>query len=276
MELEDYVEKELVKNGYYVQYKNLTIMYNNLQITEYDIISTDFVIEVKSGKAPKFKLSQQRHQLLFLPKNYKLYYYCPNVDDENLENLNFCMSKIIFVNKLEDIYKNHKPYSFELNIKDIKSFIRLLSLTLAEIKCIGRINIRENDFYHVYLSCKYMTDHYNIEDMIKNSYKCEHLLNNNIIYLTTKFNNNITSLISKSAYKKIEFKEICPLKTNYHFIEYNKKNMCNISLDLRLPLIENLTQRCKCCEIIILTKTLNKDYCRKCISLLQIKMKLIK
>ena len=265
MELEDYVYDELIKNGYYVQYKNLTITYKNEQITEYDIISTGFAIEVKSGKSPKFKLSQQRHQLLFLPLNYKLYYYCPNVDEENLENLNFCMSKIIFVNKLEDIYKNHKPYSFELNVKDTKSFIRLLSLTLNAIKCIGRIHIKENDFYHVYLSCKYMTDHYNVEDMIKNSAKCEYLLNDTIIYLTTKFSNNITTLVSKSISKKIEFKEIRPLKTNYHYIEYNKKNMCNISLDLRLPLIENLTQRCKSCKIITLTKILNNNICRKCV-----------
>ena len=265
MELEDYVYDELIKNGYYVQFKNLTIMHKNEQITEYDIISTGFAIEVKSGKSPKFKLSQQRHQLLFLPVNYKLYYYCPNVDDENLENLNFCMSKIVFVNKLEDIYKKHKPYSFELNVKDAKSFIRLLSLPLNAIKCISKIYIKENDFYHIYLSCKYMTDHYNIEDMIKNSTKCEYLLNNIIIYLTTKFNNNITSLVSNSISKKIELEEIQPLRINYHYIEYDKKNMCSIALDLRLPLIENLTQRCTSCKNITLTKILNKGVCRKCV-----------
>jgi hypothetical protein len=265
MELEDYVYKELIKNGYYVQHKNLTIIHKNEQITEYDIISTGFAIEVKSGKAPKFKLSQQRHQILFLPKNYKLYYYCPNVDDENLENLNFCMSKIIFVNKLEDIYKNHPPYSFELNIKDPRAFIRLLSLTFDIIKCIGKIHINKIDFYHVYLSCKYMTDHYNIDDNVKNSFKCEYLIENNIINLTTKFNRQNTILIAKSASKKIEVTEICSLKTNYHHIEYNKKNMHNIALDLRLPLIENLTQRCKCCKTITLSKILNKDVCRKCI-----------
>jgi hypothetical protein len=260
MELEKAVINALENKGYCVFYKNLSLKYNSINITEYDVILKDFIIEVKSGK--DFKKMQITNQLKYLPEGYKLYYYIPIKGDEEINNLNKIFKDITIVNNLDEIFKNHQRNN-EFNICCRKDFKRFLSLPFEKIKIFDKINILEEDFYFVYFQSLYVYDYVCISENILSSQKVEYLFENGKINFVEEFDHTIP-LISNQNIKFINLpltNSKIDLKPIYN-IDWNKRKIKKIrKYGGSPPLIKNVTKVCKQCDNITFK---NLNYCDDC------------
>lgn len=112
MEFESQVENELIQLGYPIFYRNLTILCNHDQITEFDIISANFIVEVKSGAHfPKLKGFNLVYRHNLLPENFIYFVYCPMISDEELKGMQeqYAKPSFVFIKNLSDITKYVKP-----------------------------------------------------------------------------------------------------------------------------------------------------------------------
>jgi hypothetical protein len=263
MELEKAVINALEEKGYCVYFRNISLKYNQIQITEYDVISKDFIIEVKSGK--DFKYMQIIKQLKYLPDGYKLYYYIPNKDDEEVKKLNTIFKEITIVNNLEEIYKKQKTWN-EFNICNRKDFKRVLSLPLSKIKIFDKLNILEEDFYFVYFQVLYVYDYYciNEEEKIHSSKKIEYLLDTGKINFVKEFDKDIPLITNMNIKNFIEL-EMHDSKINFlnvYNIEWNKRKIKKIRRSGQIPpLRENVTKICNQCDNVTFK---NLKYCDDC------------
>lgn len=272
MQLENYVINELENKGYPVFFRNLRIECNKIQVTEYDVVSRDFIIEVKSGKDLSLKSSQPIKHLRFLPLGYKLYYYCPCKSDEDIKMMNHAYNiegGIIFINSLEEIYKNHKPYN-EVNIKTQKDFTRFLSLSFDKLKIFDKVNVDKETFYYTYLCLNYINDYYSKNDMnpILSSEKIRYLVDNKKINMVENFDKNVATLSTKNPNQTIiitmdqilsgyKLHNLC----KYYYLGWNKNKLENIDVNSDLPLFEGITKWCGCNRRIIFYK---QEDCSKC------------
>jgi hypothetical protein len=259
MELEKLVVSQLEDNGFPVYYKNLTVKYNSTLFTEYDVIGTNFIIEVKSGK--DFKKLQINRHLKYLPEGYKMYYYLPLKSEEEIQYLNERYKTITFINNLEIIYKNHKLYN-EFNIRSRKDFKRFLSLPFHRIKKFDKLNILFEDFYFVYFYSTCIYDYYCLgEEDVVSSEKIKYLMNKGVINFVTKFNENIPYITSKNIKKFVQIiSDKIDLEKIYK-VDWSKNKIKKIHIGENLPLMDGITKYCMCGSKVIFN---NLNFCDDC------------
>ena len=72
MEFENQVADELTKKGYYIFYKNVEIKDRHNRFIEFDIVCSEFILEIKSGKSLKAKGIYNLMYQNILPNNDRL------------------------------------------------------------------------------------------------------------------------------------------------------------------------------------------------------------
>jgi len=111
MEFEKVTVRALFQLGYPIFYTNLKILHKEYQLSEFDIISDNFIVEVKSGRdvGTKGLFFLKNHNML--PKGYIIYVYCPFYSNQQVKKFNKESSncKIIYINDLRKIARRHKP-----------------------------------------------------------------------------------------------------------------------------------------------------------------------
>jgi hypothetical protein len=245
--LEKRVQRELMEKGYPVCYKNLKIRNRSSIIFEIDIVSLDFVIEIKSGKEIHSIVNQHISYNKYVPKKYTIYFYSPVLSDEEVLYLNKNnATRIIYINSLNVIYKNHEPCK-EINIGSRNLLSRFLYLDFEKIKEFKKIYIKYEDFYRQYFINKYLSDYtYNGDSFF---IKINYLFSMNIICLVDKFDMNIPSLIVESNISGKMFLDDMKLSNHYPiYWNDNKNDVLKIPINSKFPYLKGITYPCRCGE----------------------------
>lgn len=245
--LEKEVQAELISKGYPICYKNLKIKNGCLNLFEIDIISTDFVIEIKSGRETHSITNQHLSYHKYIPERYVIYYYAPALSDEEIKDLNESNGlRIIYTNTLETIYTNHQP-CYEIVIPTQNLFSRFLYLDFPTVKKYNKIYIKYEDFFKQYFINKYLSDYtYNGVSFYK---KINYLLKSGKIRMVNEFKDNIPVLIiqnkipGKMAVEEINFNLNYPIYWND-----NKNDVIKVPINGKFPLLDRITYECNCGE----------------------------
>lgn len=260
-DLEKYVKHELEKRMYNIYYHNLNIIKDKIIVTEYDIISEGFVIEVKSGNEFINK-NQIVNQKKYLPEGFKLYYFCPLMLTENLSEYKSIYKDIEFINTLEPIFDTHKPI-MNLNIKSQRHFTKFLSLHLETLKRFKKIYVDHTTYYYTYITVKYHNDYYNLNDaeMIYHSSKIDYLVHNDILKIVDTFDNNLPMANTKTPIKKVWVNKEDKIKIKKIYELPSTKGMLQkVYHPQKFPYIPGITRLCNCGKNYVFQST-KKEIC---------------
>lgn len=276
---EKFVISELENKGYPIYYHNFRLKKDNIYVTEYDVISEGFIIEVKSGGEIPLNQRQFTNQIKYLPEGYKLYCYCSNKTDQKIVELNTniitkgCSAvdftqnqEIKFINNLESIYNFHPVYN-EVNITSQREFTKFLSLSFERLKNFTKVYMLKETYLYTWLCCKYHNDYYSLNDEIKimHSSKIEYLLEKAILSIQDKLDLNKPFITTKSPRRiihiqntneKIKFKK-------FFLIPSTKDKLIRIYLHYNLPFIQDITVMCSCQKRYIFCKV-SSGKCLEC------------
>ena len=243
--LEKKVQEELSSRGYPICYKNLRIRSGSSVLFEIDIISIDFVMEIKSGKEIHSIVNQHMSYNKYIPKKYTIYFYSPALSNEEVAYLNENnATRIIYINSMNVIYENHDPCR-EINIKSRNLLSRFLYLDFDKIKSFERLNVRYEDFYRQYFINKYLSD-YTYNDVSFFS-KINYLFIMGKFNLVEEFDEDIPSLILESNISGKMY--IQDMKFNKHYPIYwndNKNDVLKIPINSKFPYLKGITYPCSC------------------------------
>ena len=206
MEFEKHVADELFAKGYPIIYRNLSVSLNNGLIGEFDIISKDFVVEVKSGKdINTIGLYFMRNHNI-LPRDFVYYIYCPVIDSETIEMFNKDYSNNIFIytNTLQTIYDNHKPL-IECVIDGQSNMCKVLNLSLESLKKFNRLYIKYEEYNKVFISLHYVRDTYSHIEKIKWSEKLDYLVDSGILVFVEEFDPTIPSIRGFFTHNRVHY-----------------------------------------------------------------------
>jgi hypothetical protein len=172
MEFEGQVARTLEAYGYPIFYRNLRLRYNGSDIAELDIVSTNFIVEVKSGRVENMKGGFNvfyRHNLL--PIDYIYFVYIPKVSDTDLANLHSMYGhnpQYQFINTLEQILAVRPPIwsasitsdrvlrSLLVKYNEIITKFQKLHIQRDVFNTIYDWLLRERDTYHKEYAAKYL------------------------------------------------------------------------------------------------------------------------
>jgi hypothetical protein len=153
MEFESQVARTLEAYGYPIFYRNLRLRYNRSDIAELDIVSTNFIVEVKSGRVENMKGGFNvfyRHNLL--PIDYIYFVYIPKVSDTDLANLHSMYGhnpQYRFINDLDQILSVRPPV-WSASITNDRVFRSLLVKYSEIITKFQRLYIQRDVFNTIY------------------------------------------------------------------------------------------------------------------------------
>jgi hypothetical protein len=235
MELEKQVADELSKNGYYIFYKNLRIIKNKYdEIAELDIVCSEFILEIKSGKYIDSKGIYGLMSHNILPNNFIYYFYCPLYSDSEIIELNNSFTnkhyKLIYINKLETVYNNHKP-NINILVEDEKHLTRILGLTDSNINYINKLYMT----FDTYSKTKSLLDYKSkfIQDIFKNIIRTHRLLSVEHKIHFIHFNDTTDSfkILKKQTITKLLLDKFKTFNLELYF-RYESFENCKIIYDI--------------------------------------------
>ncbi len=263
-ELENHIVKVLEDKGYIIYQQNVKIRVDGNEITEFDIIGFDFIIEVKGGTSDPLtlRLTKQRYNHLnLLPNGYKIYYYYHNLPDEEIVKLNEALKSDTAINSLEPIYRAHKIFN-EVTIKTQADFTKFLGMVpFDKIKTINKITIEKFHFYATYYGLNYVNDYLNIDENVKLSEKINWLKDNKRIHLDWYYDPSIPTVVSnypKNIYA-LGKKGFNPKRTI--FLKWHPEKLEYIPINKMMPEVFGVTKLCKCKKVVIFD---NLEACSSC------------
>jgi hypothetical protein len=228
MEFEKVVANELEKLGYPVFYRNFKIMYNRCYLSEFDIISYDFIVEVKSGKDSQTKGLNLMHSHNILPKQFKYYIYCHILSDEEIHCLNTHLARgnILYINSLSTIQKFHNPMR-DIHISSESAFCNFLNLPMSSIKKFNKVYMSSHIYVKTYTRAKFERDRYSFTDNMTWSQKIDYLFNGQILSLKKDPPPNVPNMIiKKSIRNKVILKRLehftIPIFYTVNFMQKDK------------------------------------------------------
>lgn len=188
---EKVVVEELKALGYPVFYQNLKMRMNGMTFVEFDIISLDFILEVKSGKSLRTCGLDMLYAQRKLPENFVVYIYCKVKTNEEIAEQNSSgLRNIVYINNLQEIVKAHPPRNI-CNIKTEKNLNRFLRTPFELMKRFDMIYVLKDTFNHTHHSLNYIKDWYSKIDGTKRSDKLRHLVDMGKIVFVDTFDANI-------------------------------------------------------------------------------------
>lgn len=179
------VAKQLETLGYPIFYRNFKVFYNRYHLSEFDIVSDGFIVEVKSGRDYKTKGLSFMYSYGLLPSEFKYYIYCPVLSDEEIAALNHCFPRqhILYINSYQKIIENHMPCR-DVHITSECIFANFLNLTMEHINKFGTLFIKPADYFKMVHRVTYERDRYSYKDNMKWSEKITYLMKCGRIVLT--------------------------------------------------------------------------------------------
>jgi hypothetical protein len=237
LEFEKKVADELNRMGFPIFYRNVKIKYKKNNIIEFDIVSSNFIVEVKYGKQQKIYLSGLdfiiQHNMI--PDGYTYYVYIPSKNNIELTELTELYNKpnIVFINTITEIRERHIPKK-ECTIKTQRIFTKFLELTMEEIIKFDTIYINDDIYSKTYNTLNYKRDSYSKIDNIRWSQKVDYLLKTNKLKILQSFDTNIPCIKTTSTPKSIHLHDIEPIKfqLSYNLYEMEKsRDMVDIYIN---------------------------------------------
>ena len=235
MDFEKQVEQQLIQNGYHIFYKNLNIYYNNYNIAELDIICADFILEIKSGKCLKSNGIYKLFSHNILPNNFTYYFYFPLYSSSEIQEFNQSFAnnhyKVIYINSLQDIYKQYPP-SLNIHIESQAQFIRLLTLSDKVLHSLNTISIDLSTYTKTISSLDYKTKH--IQGILKNIVRINKLeqIKHHIIITEHKPSSHFI-IEKKQICKKYIMKKFEPIHIPIYY-RYDVFERCKLIHDIEL------------------------------------------
>lgn len=234
MEFENQVADELSKKGYYIFYKNIEIKYRGNTISELDIVSSEFVVEIKSGKCLNADGIYTLMSHNILPNNFIYYFYCPLYDDSEIAEFNLSFTnkhyKLIYINNLETIYNNHKP-DINILVENEKHLTRILGFTDSNLISINKLYMT----FDTYSKTKALLDYKTvvIQDIFKNIIRTNRLihLEHKIHFIDESEQTDGFKIEKKQALKKLFLDKFKPFTLELYF-RYESFEHCKIIYEI--------------------------------------------
>ena len=185
------VANELRALGYPVFYQNLKMRVNGITFIEFDIVSLDFILEVKAGKSIKTCGLDMLYSHRRLPENFMIYIYCVAKTDEEIAEQNESgLRNILYINDLRHIVASHPPRNI-CNIKSAKNLNRFLRIPYEMMLTFDKIYIQKESLDQIYYGLNYIKDWYSKSDGLKRSDKLQYLLDHGKIVYVDEFNDHV-------------------------------------------------------------------------------------
>jgi hypothetical protein len=206
MEFEEKVANTLRGLGYPIFYRDVTITYTKKFVMgEFDIVSRDFIVEVKSGRDITTRGIDLMYSQGLLPVGFAVYIFCPRFSDTEIAELNQDLYRpnITFINDLAVIRKHHEPVN-ECTVASASLFMRLLRTPLADILRFQKIYMTTHTFIRVYRNVSYMRDLYSKSEGITWSEKIMTLIAGNRIEIVNALPATVPPLMGchRSSYTR--------------------------------------------------------------------------
>lgn len=184
MEFEAVVAQQLRDLGYPVFYRNYKILYQRSAISEFDIVSYGFIVEVKSGRDYGTRGLDFMHSYGILPKEFKYYIYCPVLNDQEIAclNENLARGPISYINSYSPIIENHTP-NRDCVITEETILANFLNLRMCDINSFGTLYITPKIYDQMVYRVHHERDRYSYTDNLKWSEKLAYLMKNKRICL---------------------------------------------------------------------------------------------
>ena len=149
MEFEAVVADQLRVLGYPIFYRNFRIFLNRNSLSEFDIVSYGFIVEVKSGRDYGTKGLNFMYSYGILPIEFKYYIYCPMMNDDEILCLNDRLARgpILYINSYRPILVNHPPMR-DCVITNESILANFLNLEMKIINRFGKLYM-DRDFFNV-------------------------------------------------------------------------------------------------------------------------------
>jgi hypothetical protein len=237
MEAEEEAAKTLEQMGYIVLYRNLNVMYKKNTVCEFDIVLSNCIVEVKSGKSV-FEKSKGFDFIVsrkMIPKNLLYYVYCKCKTNQEIQELHneYNISNVIFINNLEEIRIRTPPQYRSCIIESQSLMARFLNLKMKEILKFKKIYISGETYDRIYIQLNYIRDSYSDIDNIKWSDKLKLLTDTNrLIICEEKYPENVIYL------KKLYYEKV-----------YNNKITLQELEPIDIPICYNITSMDRCNNI---------------------------
>lgn len=177
MEFENIVAQQLKTLGYPIFYRNYKILYKNTSLTEFDIVSNGFIVEVKSGKTTQTRGLHVLKSFNILPEPFRYYIYCPILDDDEIACLNEYRGcdKVLYINNYNIILQNHAPRR-DCVFQTESAFANFLNMPLKVINEFDTLYIRPFEYSVMQWRIKYYRDRYSYKDNMTWSDKIDYLM----------------------------------------------------------------------------------------------------
>jgi hypothetical protein len=177
MEFEGVVANQLKALGYPIFYRNFRIFLNRNALSEFDIVSHGFIVEVKSGRDYGTKGLNFMYTHKVLPIEFKYYIYCPMLDDSEISCLNENMPRknVLYINSYGPIIRNHKPMR-DCVITNDSILANFLNLEMSVINTFGTLYMKREIFDKMYYRVYHWRDRLSYTDNMKWSDKIEYLV----------------------------------------------------------------------------------------------------
>jgi hypothetical protein len=185
------VANEIRALGYPVFYQNLKMRINGLTLIEFDIVSLDFIVEVKAGKSIKTCGLDLLYSHRRLPENFMIYIYCAaktdaEIAEENANNL----ENILYINDLHQIAALHPPRNI-CNIKTAKNLNRFLRIPYEMMCSFEKIYVQKESLDQIYYGLNYIKDWYSKSDGLKRSDKLQWLIDRGKFVYVDDFDDHV-------------------------------------------------------------------------------------
>lgn len=225
---EQRVEDELRRRGYPIFYRNLNVYYNGHEITELDIVSSNFIVEVKSKcfkntRSGGFDMFY-RHNLL--PTGFTYFVYSPEPQEElNEYQKMYNNPSYFFINDIEQIARIIQP-SIQMTIPNESILARVLNMTTKDLEGIDKLYVPSRAYKDLCHRLMYERDVYyapeelywsvKLEDLVKRGKVCFDAPSPYAYPLKTSMMCNVKKLYIKSLDKPIV------LDLYYHISAFQK------------------------------------------------------
>lgn len=168
MEFESVVAAQLQALGYPIFYRNFHVYLNYTNISEFDIISDGFIVEVKSGRHYKTRGLNFMHSHGMLPVGFRYYIYCPALDNEEIACLNasYAQKDLLYINSFTPIISNHKP-SHSAALVSESVLANFLNLPMKTINLFDALYIKQADLDKMKWRVHAERDRFSFTDNVK-------------------------------------------------------------------------------------------------------------
>lgn len=197
MELEQEVTTALELLGYTVFHRNLHILYKGYDYAEFDIVCSNFIVEVKTGLPHKMNGFRSLLSHRILPTGFKYFIYCKSLPDDALKHLTdeYDKPNIQFINTLQPIVEQFPPEPKTCWIESQSLFCRFLNLPMETITQFKTIYMSKETFLVTYDALLHDRDSYSkSQPDIKWSNKVRQLFLTNVLQFSESCPNGVLEL----------------------------------------------------------------------------------